>query len=368
VIAARALFLILVAVAAFPGSPATAQIAIVDVGRYNFTGGGSDDPRLVAEELSGFTRIDGDRYAAVGDDHAMLYFLRVDVDPESGGVRSVEFGPPIPLRDANGRRLSDRRMAADREDIALGSGSRTAWIADERDSGDPSRPSLVEVNLLSGRIVRRLSPQGGGPFSVYATARPNYGFESVARAESGSLMWTANEEAIAIDGPLASAARGSIVRLQEIDDRLGPIRQVAYVTDPTVHRIASPAAAVGEDRSGISSLTALSDGRLLVLERAIAGDPAGMAGFRIRIYLADPSAATDVSAVPFREGLATADGWTPVRKSLLFERRFGLPVSNFEGMALGPRLANGDRSLLLVADNGGGTWQSIYALRIRGLP
>jgi hypothetical protein len=31
-------------------------------------------------------------------------------------------------------------------------------------------------------------------------------------------------------------------------------------------------------------------------------------------------------------------------------------------MALGPRLANGQRSLLLIADNGGGTWQSIYAL------
>jgi hypothetical protein len=369
-IAARApvLFLLAAATSACGSSSAAAQVEIVDVGRYNFTGGGSDDPRLVAEELSGFARLGGDRYVAVGDDHAMLYFLNVDVDPETGRVRSVEFEPPIPIRDANGRRLADRRMAADREDVAVDSGSGTVWIADERDSGDPARPSLVEVNPLSGRVVRRLSPEDGGPFSVYATARPNYGFESVARLESGSRMWTANEEALAIDGPLATPAAGSVVRIQEIDDGLGPTRQLAYVTDPTEHAIASPTAAVGEDRSSVSALTALGDGRLLVLERALAGDANGMAGFRIRIYLADPAGATDVSTPPFRDGLATTEGWTPVRKTLLFERRFGLPVSNFEGMALGPRLANGDRSLLLIADNGGGTWQSIYALRLRGLP
>jgi hypothetical protein len=60
--------------------------------------------------------------------------------------------------------------------------------------------------------------------------------------------------------------------------------------------------------------------------------------------------------------------WTPAVKTLFFERRFGLPISNFAGMVLGPRLANGDRSLLLIADNGRGTWQSIYALRLRGVP
>ena len=43
-------------------------------------------------------------------------------------------------------------------------------------------------------------------------------------------------------------------------------------------------------------------------------------------------------------------------------------AGDFEGMAIGPRLADGDRSLLLLSDNGGGSWQSIYALRLRGLP
>ena len=366
--AARTPVLIVLVAGACASPPASAQVAIVDVGRYNFTGGSSDDPRLVAEELGGLSRVEGERYVSVGDDQAVLHFLDIAVDPESGRVRSVAFGPPVPLRDAEGRELTDRRHASDREDVAVDARSKTVWIADERDAGDPRRPSLVEADLASGRILRRLSPADGGPLSVYSAIRPNYGFESVTRADSGSMMWTANEEALEIDGPLASPERGSIVRIQEIDDRLGPTRQFAYVTDPTEHAIASPAPAVGEDRSSVSALLALDDGRLLVLERALAGDSTGMAGFRIRIYLADPAEATDVSIAPFREGLAANTGWTPVPKTLLFERRFGLPVANFEGMGLGPRLADGDRSLLLIADNGGGTWQSIYALRLRGLP
>ncbi|RIK93894.1 MAG: hypothetical protein DCC71_23690 [Proteobacteria bacterium] len=37
---------------------------------------------------------------------------------------------------------------------------------------------------------------------------------------------------------------------------------------------------------------------------------------------------------------------------------------NFEGIALGPPLANGDRSLLLVSDDGAGFRQSVLALRL----
>ncbi|HYO47357.1 MAG TPA: esterase-like activity of phytase family protein [Gemmatimonadota bacterium] len=352
-------------VSACRSSEAAAQVEIVDVGRYNFTGGGSADPRLVAEELSGLSRVEGDRYVAVGDDHAALYFLDIAVDPLTGRVQSVSFASPVPLRDADGRVLSGPQRS-DREDVAYDRENGTVWIADERDAGDPSRPSLVEVDPASGREIARIAPDGEGALTVYATIRRNYGFEALARIDDGKSMWTANEEALEIDGGQASPSEGSIVRLQEFDDELRPVRQLAYVTDPVGHAISNPPAAVGEDRSGVSALVALADGRLLVLERALAGDPSGMGGFRIRIYLADPSRATDVSESPFRSGLAGRTDWTPAAKTLLWERRFGLPVSNFEGMALGPRLSRGGRSLLLIADNGGGTWQSIYALELRG--
>jgi len=360
------LALLILALAACSASPATGQIEIIEVGRYNFTGGESPDPRLVAEELSGFARMQGDRYVAVGDDHAALYFLDIALDAESGRVRSVSFSRPIPILDYEGRSLTGRGQSADREDVVYNPQHGTVWIADERDFGDVARPSLVELDPKGGRELSRLVPEGDGPFSVYAAIRANYGFEALALDEDDQTLWTANEEALTIDGSLASPSAGSIVRLQEIEIAKGPGRQYAYVTDATEHAITGPPGALGEDRSGVSALLPIDDHRLLVLERGLVGDDSGMAGFRIRIYLADLEVATDVSAVTFRSGLTGRTDWAPAGKTLLFERRFGLPVSNFEGMALGPRLANGERSLLLIADNGGGTWQSIYALRLRG--
>lgn len=347
--------------------PAPAQVEIVDVGRFNFTGGGDPEPRNVAEELSGLARMEGDRYVAVSDEHATLYFLDIAVDPASGRVRSVAFGPPVALLGPDGRALPEPRMGSDREDVAYDPIGGGVWIADEWDAGDPARPSLVEYDV-TGRPLARLAPLAGGALAAFRNTRRNYGFEALARRASDGALWTANEEALTIDGPLASSGEGSVVRLLEIEAGLRPVRQVAYVTDPEGRPITTPPQAVGEDRSGVSALIALDDGRLLVLERALVGAPSGMGSFRIRIYLADPADATDVSAAPWDRGLDGRTDWTPAAKTLLWEGRFGLPVSNFEGMALGPRLADGSRSLLLVADNGGGTWQSIYALVIRGLP
>jgi hypothetical protein len=363
-----ALALLAVALAAFTVPPAAAQVELVDVGRFNFTGGGNADPRLSAEELSGLARIAGDRYVSVGDDHATLHFLDIQVDPQTGRVRSVTFGRPVPLLDPEGRPLPARAEGADREDVAYDPARGTVWIADERDFGNPRRPSLVEGDPGTGREVGRIVPDHAGPLSVYDSIRPNYGFEALGRDEHDESMWTANEEALPMDGPLASPSSGSIVRIQEIDEEDGPTRQIAYVTDATTYPIKFPPGAVGEDRSGLSALLPLDEDRLLVLERGLAGSPSGLAEFRIRIYLADVEDATDVSGPTFRSGLAGRSDWVPARKTLLFERRFGLPVSNFEGMAFGPRLANGERSVLLIADNGGGTWQSIYALRLREDP
>jgi hypothetical protein len=83
---------------------------------------------------------------------------------------------------------------------------------------------------------------------------------------------------------------------------------------------------------------------------------------RNRIYLVDFSGASDVPAV----ASLTSVGVDFVSKTLLWEGLF--PDDNFEGIALGPLLANGDRNLLLVSDDGAGLNQSLYALRLVGVP
>ena len=53
-------------------------------------------------------------------------------------------------------------------------------------------------------------------------------------------------------------------------------------------------------------------------------------------------------------------------KILLLDQATGF--TNFEGMALGPKLADGSRSLILIADSNGGTTHALLPLKIRIAP
>lgn len=337
-----------------PEAEAAPEVSIREVGRYNFRGGGSPVTERVAEELSGLVRLEGDRYVSVGDEHAALHFLRIRLERETGRVASAAFDHVVPLTGADGTPLP----GPDREAVALDPGSGGVWIADER------RAPTLRLHV-EGRSVAVVDPSSHPMLRPFSAARPNLGFESLTRSADGGY-WAANEEALSIDGPTATPERGSVVRLVRFDARMTPTAQFAYVTDPVPGPISSPLPAVGNELSGLVELVALPGGGLLGLERALGGDESGMGGFRIRIYEIDTAGATDVSRAPYLDGLE-GKRYEPASKRRLLDLRLGLPVSNFEAMALGPTLPGGDRSLLLMADNRGGTRQSIYALRISGL-
>jgi hypothetical protein len=111
---------------------------------------------------------------------------------------------------------------------------------------------------------------------------------------------------------------------------------------------------------------------VLVLERATLGSqgPGDIGGFVSRIFEVDVTDASDIAGVPSLAAIqvraattnsadvrssdpAARRDYQPVRKRLLWSRVFGLAggPNNFEGMALGPVLADGSRSVVLVADN-----------------
>ena len=95
------------------------------------------------------------------------------------------------------------------------------------------------------------------------------------------------------------------------------------------------------------------------------GDSTGHFTIRHRIYEVDFSNATVVSQSPWSMGiLNTTQPFKSVEKHLVFEL-FG--TSNFEGLTIGPRLDNGDFSIILICDNGNGLERTLYALRLRSL-
>jgi len=339
------------------------SLRAVAVGRFDFESGSPADPALAPEELSGIAWVDGDRYLAVGDAHAAVQALTIRIDPRTGEVRSAVFAAPVALRDSLGGRLPEPQLAEDREGIAWDPERREIWIANEQTGPDRSVPSIERFSMDGNRtgLLRVGSDPSLAPF---LRPRANRTFEALARAADGSSFWTANEDALIPDGPAASDTAGAVVRLLRVGPDLRPLAQFAYPLDAWSRRIRNPSLVAGREINGVSAMAALPDGRLLVLERAFGGDIGGNASLRSRLYLVDVSGATDVGGEDHRGGLAGAR-YRPARKALLWETGWGLTNSNFEGMTLGPTLADGSRVVILIADNNGGSAQALFTLRLK---
>ena len=89
--------------------------------------------------------------------------------------------------------------------------------------------------------------------------------------------------------------------------------------------------------------------------------------YQVKIYEVDLSAATDVNSLG--GGLQGAT-YTPVTKRLVLDlATTGIArVDNLEGMTFGPKLANGNYSLVLVSDDNFGAAQISQFLAFEVLP
>jgi hypothetical protein len=308
---------------------ASGQITVFDPGQGSVS---LSSGATAAAELSGITYVGGTTYQAVGDNGAAtIWTLTITVDPATGRISTSGVAGGIAAPG----------LGADSEGIAYRAASGSVFVADEVAS------TIKEFGLSTGSQVGSVSLP-----AIYTAAnvQSNMGLEGLAYGPGG--LWTANEEALIPDGPLATTTTGSWVRIQRFDETLAAVGQWGYRTDP----ITAMNPFVTAERSGVVDILPWSERELLVLERELGG--AFLPEFRSRLYLVDTATASDVSALPS----ISAGGYTPLAKSLLWEQSFGL--SNFEGMTFGPPLANGSRSLLLVSDNGGGLNQDLYALSV----
>ncbi len=280
-------------------------------------------------DLSGIVWTGGDSFYAVSDRRNVLVPLTLKIDPATGRIARGEIGEPLPVP----------ADASDFEGVAYVAATKTFYLSAE------TGHAVLRFRPGQPRAERLAVPP------VFAQARKNLSLESMTWNDTAKQFWIANEEALIPDGPVATADAGSLVRLQRFDAKFRPTAQYAWRTEPAAFRFHGAG-------SGVSDLCVLPDGSLIVLERGF-----GAGGLHLRLYLADFQNATDTTRLP---SLAAADACVPARKILLFERASGFV--NFEGIALGPPLADGTRSLIVIADSNGGAAHNFLPLKIRLAP
>jgi hypothetical protein len=326
------------------GAPA---ISIVDPGQGPVAL--ADGAHTLPRELSGVTWVPGtSEYWAVSDDQPVIQHLSVSIDPITGAITSGTTIGSLALTRSDGGPLPASR---DLEGIALSADGASVFVSDE------GGIRIRQHALATGRTLAEIGPATDPALAVFANRRTNLGWESLSRAPDTGLLYTANEEALSVDGPNGSGATSTRVRLQALAPSGVSAGQWGYTVSGDI-----VPDTFANTNAGVSDLVALPGGSLLVLERSAGLVAFPDLDFRDRIFLVDVTGATDVT------GLATLKngGYAPAAKTLLWEGLFS--DDNFEGIALGPLLANGDRSLMLVSDDGSGFSQSLLALRLVGVP
>lgn len=278
-------------------------------------------PKTVsAGNYSGITWLGGQRYAVVNDKSptAGFYLMTIETDRMTGELLSVSEDSFITSGLAN----------RDEEGICYLPHTQTLFVSGEADG------QIVEYNLQGQLTGRKLNiPE------IFKTAYPNGGFEALTYHAPSHRFWTTSEFTLKADGEQPSIDRKikNRLRLQSFGDDLQPKEQYWYETDSTtIHK------RKGRSILGVSGLAVLDDGRMVVLERELYFPKKQIGSFsHVKLYIVNPTSQQPGEVL---------------RKTLLTEFRTKANLTrrsfaNYEGICVGPKLADGRQLLILICDS-----------------
>jgi hypothetical protein len=281
---------------------------------------------------------------------ARFYTMALDLNADRSKIENVEVKSVTTLKTEAGQPFEQGTI--DPEGIAL-SPIESIFVSSEGVVRDGVAPFISEFDLKTGQLKRKLPiptaylPDDSGLLQKRGI-QDNAGFEPLTlNAEAVSMgamepyrLFTATESSLVQDLEPPSPTQGTKNRFLHYlieADRATLISEHLYPLEPKP---------VGAFDQGLSELLAIDQaGHFLSLERSF-----GLQGFQIKLFQIATGGATDISTIASLKG--TLKGTQPIRKRLLLDfNQLDIPVDNLEGMTIGPRLADGSQSLILVSDD-----------------
>ena len=278
-------------------------------------------PKTVsAGNYSGITWLGASRYAIANDKSptAGFYLMTIETDSITGELLTVRedtfLTSGLPNRDEEG--------------ICYMPESQTVFVSGEADQ------EIIEYNLQGQLTGRKLNTP-----EVFKTAYKNGGFEALTYQPKTHRFWTTSEFTLKADGEKPTIERKikNRLRLQSFGDDLQPKEQYWYESDSTIIKKQK-----GRSIVGVSGLAALDDGRIVVLEREMYFPKKQIGSFAlVRLYVVNPTL--------HKPGeILSKTLLTEFRTKVNFTRR---SFANYEGICIGPKLADGRQLLILVCDS-----------------
>jgi hypothetical protein len=312
------------------------------LGRVEFPTGFS----FAGTEVGGLSAISYDPgrqvYYVISDDrsvHNPARFYSVRISLAENKLGGVEFVDTHPWLDPHGQPYITGSI--DPEGIAFDARRQQLYWSSEGERR-PEKSVLIDpsvrVSGLDGGYRGEFTLPPMLAMSIQETGpRRNEALEGLTVTPSGRFVWAAMEDPGYNDGQPPTTGSGALTRITKFDIATAKAAaQYAYPLDP----ITAPAGTA----NGLSDLVALDDDSFLVVERSHGGRNVA------RIYRARVADAADILDRP---SIADTPP-TPMKKVLVADLATMAqvqPLDNVEGITLGPRLADGRQSVVLITDN-----------------
>nr|WP_232318802.1 esterase-like activity of phytase family protein [Picosynechococcus sp. PCC 8807] len=302
-------------------------------------------------------------YYALSDDRsqfapARFYTFDLDID-ETGAIPQIQqlnLQTMTPLTTPDGETFAPGSL--DPEGLVL-SPRNTLFISSEGDTDAAIDPFVKEFDREGRELTSLRIPQRFLTGDRQRGVRNNLGFESLAISAPSQA---------AVDPFRIFVAPESSLHQDTRSDNVGaPIRLLHYVINPigepvliAEHLYPLEPAPQGTFSNGLVEMIALpQEGYFLSLERSY-----GLGGVSAKLFQVTIGNATDTARIESLAG--NPETVVPMQKTLLLDlRQLGIGLDNLEGMTLGPQLADGSQSLLLISDDNFSTDQVNQLLLFR---
>jgi len=289
--------------------------------------------------LSGIDYANG-TYYLISDDATNPRYYEANIKIRSSKIDTISFTKVV--------RFTDSTQYLDVEAIRYDVNKKRALITSEGSINRKKDPSFFSTNSTGKDIQYFHIPE-----TLKATSkqkpRNNGTLEGLTISHNTNGYWIAMELPLEADGPEPQVTETkSPVRITYIDaNSQKPTKQFAYLLDK-IDKTPKGSFAV----NGLTDLIEYKQDQFIVIERSYSSG-LGTQGNSIKLFNIDATNASNTLAMDTLK----SNELMFAKKELLFNfesvraQLTDMSIDNIEGLTFGPKLANGNKTLLLVADN-----------------
>ncbi|MDI6031878.1 esterase-like activity of phytase family protein [Flavobacterium sp. LB2P84] len=311
-------------------------------------------------KVGGLSGIDYDAknelYYLISDDRSMFNdsrFYTAKIRLFENKVEGIDFQSVSTLKNETGTAYGNWNTtpttSSDPEDIRFNPKTNTlVWSSEgarviTTDKEVLQDPSLNFMDLKGDFLGNVTLPENLKMQKQEKGPRNNGTLEGITFDKKYKHIYTNIEEPLFEDGDQANTSKGGLIRFYQFDAKTKKnTAQYGYQLEP-IAREPNPKGAFGVN--GVSAIQYYGKNQLLVVERSYS---TGTQACTTKVFLCDLKKATNVKN---HKTLQNQKLELASKKLMLNMDDLGIFIDNIEGLTFGPKLANGNPSLLFVSDN-----------------